>query len=345
MMRLPRFEYRAPATAAEAARILAGEGPEAMLLAGGTDLLPNMKRRQQVPRVVVGLRGVAELHGTSLDGERRLRLGAMTTLHEVSHEPLAPQALGRAASLVATPHLRHAATLGGNLCLDTRCTYYDQNFEWREAIDFCMKKAGSTCWVAPSSDKCLAVSSTDCTPALIALDAEVRLVGGDGQRSVAVGDFFRNDGIHYLTRRADEIVVDLGVPDRAGWTSTYWKLRRRGSIDFPVLGVAAAARRGSDGTFEDTRLVLGAVASMPMRATAAEDLLRGRKPTDDLLAEAAEAAGKLAKPMDNTDFQLHWRKAVVEPYIIGALRQLRGDDPATFQPLSRRAARAAFSTG
>ncbi len=348
MMRLPKFEYRAPATLAEAARMLADGGPSAMILAGGTDLLPNMKRRQQMPAMLVSLRRVPETRALSLaraGGAGASSLGAATTLHDLSRETLAPRALRQAAALVATPHLRHQATLGGNVCLDTRCTYYDQNFEWREAIGFCMKKDGATCWVAPSSDRCLAVSSTDCAPALVALDAEIRLVSASGSRELPLLDLYRNDGMDYLTRRPDEILVSVGVPDRAGWTSAYWKLRRRGSIDFPVLGVAAAVRRGAGGAFDDVRIVLGAVASQPLRATAAEDILRGHDPSDDRIHEAATAAAKLAKPMDNTDFQLHWRKAVVEPYVAGILKELRGDAPDTFGLLARRASRAAFACG
>src|SRR5262249_54002220 len=155
--------------------------------------------------------------------------------------------------------LRNMGTIGGNLCLDTRCNYYDQNYEWRKAIDFCMKKDGETCWVATSSPKCLAVSSTDTAPALIALGASVTLLSASGTRTVPVEALYSNDGIHYLTRRPDEILTSVRVPRLAGWRSTYWKLRRRGSFDFPVLSVAAAARFAKDGTIEDARIVLGAV--------------------------------------------------------------------------------------
>jgi 4-hydroxybenzoyl-CoA reductase subunit beta len=341
MMRLPAFEYRAPATVEEAARILAGE-PGAQVVGGGTDLFPNMKRRHQEPRILVSLRHVASVQGLLLADDRELQLGASLTLTNLASERLVPDALRVAASQVATPLLRNAATLGGNVCLDTRCTYYDQNYEWREAIGFCMKKDGTTCWVAPSSARCLAVSSTDCAPALIALDAEVHLVGTSGERRVALADLYRNDGIEYLTRRRDEIVTRLAVPDRTLWRTTYWKLRRRGSIDFPVLSIAAALKM-SGNVVEDARLVLGAVASSPQVSTAASQGLIGHDLSDERIAEAAAAAARLAKPMDNTDFQLHWRKAVAAPFISGALRQLRGDDPSRFQPLARRAAAAAFS--
>jgi len=187
MMRLPHFRYHVPSTVAEAARILAAEGPAAMLLAGGTDLLPNMKRRHQVPESLVALAQVPELHELRSDGG--LTLGAGLTLTELVHSLRVREgftALWQAAAQVATPHLRNMGTLGGNLCLDTRCTYYDQSYEWRQAIGFCMKKDGDTCWVAPSSPRCLAVSSTDTAPALIALGARVLLVAADVQRPAAV---------------------------------------------------------------------------------------------------------------------------------------------------------------
>ncbi|MCP3981501.1 MAG: 4-hydroxybenzoyl-CoA reductase [bacterium] len=327
MMRLPRFLYRVPTSLDEAAKILAGEGPQAMLLAGGTDLLPNMKRRQQVPRTLVALRGVEELRRTS--NGKGLRLGAGLTLTDVVRSDIAREAypgLWKAAAQVATPHLRNMATLGGNLCLDTRCTYYDQNYEWRKAIGFCMKKDGETCWVAPSSSRCLAVSSTDTAPALISLGARVRLVGADGEREVAVADLYRNDGIEYIARKPGEILAEVLLDDADGWRSTYWKLRRRGAFDFPVLSVAAALKLAADGTVQQARVVLGAVASQPMLSADAAERLVGDKLTDGAIADAASAAIKLAKPMDNTDFTLHWRKRVASEFVGYALRELRGDD-------------------
>ena len=248
MMRLPQFTYHAARTVREAAELLAAPGG-AMLVAGGTDLLPNMKRRQQVPQTLIGLRRIDELRtiepAVARDTPQRLSIGAGVTLTELVRNPRvreAYRALWHAAAVVATPHLRNMGTLGGNLCLDTRCNYYDQNYEWRKSIDFCMKKDGKICWVATGSPKCLAVSSTDTAPALLALGARVTLVAADTTRDVAVADLYNNDGIHYLTRRPDEILTAVHLPDAAGWRSTYWKLRRRGSFDFPVLSVAAAAK-------------------------------------------------------------------------------------------------------
>src|SRR3984893_5517604 len=208
MMRLPLFEFRAPHSLEEAARILDGEGSQAMPLAGGTDLLPNMKRRQQVPRTLISLRGIEEVTHVRIE-HYGSRLGPRLTLAEIAEDARFRNgltALAQAASLVATPHIRNMATLGGNLCLDTRCNYYDQNYEWRKAINFCLKKDGDTCWVAPGSPKCMAVSSTDTAPALIALGARVRLVSREGQREVLLADLYNNDGADYIRRKPNEIM-------------------------------------------------------------------------------------------------------------------------------------------
>ena len=317
MLRLPWFEHRAPRSVAEAAKILAGEGPRAMLLAGGTDLLPNMKRRHQAPQVLVSLRNVSELR--KLNGT----FGAGLTLTELAHSDKTPAALRHAAAQVATPHIRNMGTLGGNLCLDTRCTYYNQSYEWRKAIDFCLKKDGDVCWVATASKRCVAVSSTDTAPALIALNAAITLVSVRGERQIPVEALYRNDGIDYLSRTPDEILTEVRVP--SGWKSTYWKLRRRGSFDFPILGVAAALKFDGD-TISDARIALGAVASRPFLVEKAGEFLKGKRLTDEVIAQAAELVANRAKPMDNTDMDLYWRKEVADDFAAYALRELRGDD-------------------
>ncbi len=326
MMRLPAYTYRAPRSVADAAAWLADDPVTTMLLAGGTDLVPNMKRRQQTPSTVIGLRGINEL-GAITNGEG-LTIGAGVTLTTLVHEPRVRSGyvgLWQAAAQIATPHLRNMGTIGGNICLDTRCTYYDQTFEWRKAINFCMKKDGEICWVATSSDRCLAVSSTDTAPALIALGATVRLVSTAGEREVALTDLYANDGMHYLTRRREEILTSVHLPSLDGWRSTYWKLRRRGSFDFPVAAVAAAARFDGDRVVEG-RLVLGALASRPLEVPGAVARMAGERLTDEVIAAIADEAYPLAKPMDNTDFELVWRKKVVRSLVTSALRELRGDD-------------------
>jgi 4-hydroxybenzoyl-CoA reductase subunit beta len=331
MMRLPLFSFRAPRTLEEAVRILHGEGLDAMPLAGGTDLLPNMKRRQQVPRTLLSLRGVESLHHVhSVDSG--YRLGACLPLSEIADDLRfrnGATALLQAASQVASPQIRNMATLGGNLCLDTRCNYYDQTYEWRKSIDFCMKKDGVTCWVAPSSPKCMAVSSTDTTPALMALGARVRLVSASSEREIPLSELYNNDGMNYLRRKPDEILAEVLLDSMRGWHSTYWKLRRRGSFDFPVLSVAAATRFASTSEksiVEDARIVIGSAASRPLIAEEAARFLVGRSLTSETISETAALAARIAKPLDNTDFDMSWRKKVTGEFVMCALRELRGDD-------------------
>jgi 4-hydroxybenzoyl-CoA reductase subunit beta len=328
MMRLPIFEFRAPRTLEEAARILDGEQTTAMPLAGGTDLLPNMKRRQQVPRTLISLRHIKSLTDIQLDHSGS-RIGACLTLTDIAEDPRFRNgltALAQAASFVATPQIRNMATLGGNICLDTRCNYYDQNYEWRKAINFCLKKDGTTCWVAPGSPKCVAVSSTDTAPALIALDARVRLVSRSGEREVPLSELYQNDGVNYIKRQPDEIVSEVLLNSLHGWKSTYWKLRRRGAFDFPVLSVAAAVQISSQGVVEDARIVVGSAASQPLVAAAAAKSLLGRPLNPESIAQAAALAARIAKPLDNTDFDMTWRKRVTAEFVTYALRELRGDD-------------------
>jgi 4-hydroxybenzoyl-CoA reductase subunit beta len=328
MMRLPLFEFRAPKTVEEAARILDGEGANAMPLAGGTDLLPNMKRRQQAPKTLMSLRQIPSLHQMELR-DSGSRLGACVTLSEVAGDPRFRNgltALAQAASFVATPQIRNMATLGGNLCLDTRCNYYDQSYEWRKAIGFCLKKDGTTCWVAPGSAKCMAVSSTDTAPALMALGARVRLISRLGEREVPLAELYQNDGIYYMKRQPNELLTEVLLDSSRGWKSTYWKLRRRGSFDFPVLSVAAAARFSRAGVVEEARIVVGSAACLPLLAGEAAKFLVGRPLNHQTIAEAAVLTARIAKPLDNTDFDMTWRKRVTAEFATNALRELRGDD-------------------
>ncbi len=326
MMRLPRFEYFSPRTIKDAADILAHWGPAAQLVAGGTDLWPNMKRRQQTPTRVIGLRGIAELHGISGSPSEGFAIGAMTSLTAVErHAALAAAwpALGQAARLISTPPLRNMGTLGGNLCLDTRCNYWNQSFEWRKSIDFCLKRDGDVCWVAPGSERCWAVASSDTAPLLAAIGAEVTLVSVDGERRLPVRELFADDGIDYLNKRSNEILTTIHVPAQTGsWRASYRKLRRRGSFDFPVLGVAAALRLDGDVVAEAHIFVTGA-GSRPHAAVDAAALLVGKRVGDaETVARVAERAARLAKPLDNTDFALGWRKEMARHYVTAALADL-----------------------
>ncbi len=326
MMRLPKFRYYAPSAVTEAAAILHGQGPGAMVVAGGTDLYPNMKRRHQVPTTLVGLRKIEALRGVEGSPARGVWIGPGTTLTEIEESALVRRhypGLHQAVHSISTPILRNMGTIGGNICLDTRCNYYDQNYEWRRAINFCMKCDGATCWVAPGSDICLAVSSSDTAPVLCAYGARFHLASRKGERTLEAKSLYSRDGIRYLTKRADEILTGITLPPGAArFRSAYRKLRRREAFDFPVLGVAACLRIERD-VVTDARLWLGAVSMAPIEAVAAQAALIGRPLTDETIEEAARLAYPLAKPVDNTDFPLRWRKEMARHFVRDALREIR----------------------
>ena len=326
-MRLPMFQLHQPTSLSDALALLDASNGRARFVAGGTDLWPNMKRRHQSADVVVSLRHVAELAGVTGEEGGEVRIGAMTTLADLAaHSTIRTSypALARAAASISSPAIRNMGTLGGNLCLDTRCTYYNQNQEWRESIDFCLKEEGSVCWVAPNSPRCWAISASDTAPVLCALGARVLLLSADGHREIALADLYRDDGIDHLAKQPGEVLTEIILPPADGVEMSFWKLRRRGSIDFAVLSVAVALRRDSDGTVEAARIYLGAVASAPLEAEEAAAKLVGRTLTEDVIAAAARAARKPATPLDNTDFTLQWRSKMVVSYVEAALREIAG---------------------
>ncbi len=328
MLRLPDFDYYAPTSVEEALRIKADNGPDAAFVAGGTDLYPNMKRRQQTPRVVVGLGRIESLQRIEGDPTVGLRVGAGVTLTDLAGDERvrrAYPAVASSARSISTPLLRNMGTIGGNLLLDTRCNYYDQTYEWRRSIDFCMKKDGEVCWVAPGSPRCWAVNSSDEAPVMVALGARLRFVSPEGERDVEARDLYNADGIDYLNRRPDELLVHVDLPPTNGWRAAYVKLRRRGSFDFPVLGVAARVKLAPDRTVGEASVVLGAVSPAPVEVGEAAAALVGRPLGPESIAEAAEIAQHRARPLDNTDFAPHWRKQVVRVYVTRALEACVGE--------------------
>ena len=326
MMRLPPFTYLAPSSATAAVALMADHGTNAMLVAGGTDLYPNMKRRQFEPSVLVGLRGIRELVGVRGSARTGVTIGSGTTLTTTAqHAEIARHypALATAAGLVSTPQLRNMGTLGGNVCVDTRCNYYNQSYQWRKAVNFCMKKDGEICLVAPGSPRCWAVSSSDTAPVLWSLGATVTLLGPAGERSIPISALYRDDGIEYLAKRPEELLTEIALPSAEGWRSVYLKLRRRGSFDFPVLGVAVALRMEGD-VVKQARIVLGAVASLPREAVEAGRLLDGQRLTPALIDAAASRAAGPSKPLDNTDLTHPYRKKMTRVFVRRALRELAG---------------------
>ena len=326
MLRLPTFTYHRPKTAAEAVAIAKEHGKDAMYVAGGTDLYPNMKRRHQTPTHVISLQGLSELHKIEVHESGGVRIGAMCKLTAMEHHPYLREhfkALTHAVREISTPLLRNMGTIGGNLLLDTRCTYYDQSHEWRESIDFCMKKDGAICWVAPGSPRCWAVQSSDTVPVVCAMEADVELVGVDGKRRIKASELYRDDGIQYLTKKPEELLTRLFLPPPGKWKASYLKLRRRNTYDFPVLGVGVCLWFDDAGVVTTARVRLGGAGSYAIPATDTEKLLVGRKLTDEVIAEAGAAAMKPARTMDNTDLDVYWRRKVAPVYVARALAACR----------------------
>ncbi|HEY3998839.1 MAG TPA: FAD binding domain-containing protein [Candidatus Xenobia bacterium] len=320
MMRLPPFDYRRARSIDEAVALRVEHG--GMYVAGGTDLYPNMKRRHQTPATVIDLMPVRELRSIEAVS-RSIEIGACARLSEVARHPALQGygALLQAVRSISTPLLRNMGTLGGNVLLDTRCNYYNQSEEWRRAVNFCMKKDGDVCWVAPGSSRCWAVQSSDTVPVLVALDARYRLVGPQGERTVAAGDFYRDDGIQYLHKAGDELLTHVVLPPMDGSDMAFRKLRRRGAFDFPVLNVAVWVR-WVNGVVDEARIVVGAVGSAPLRVPEAESQVRGTHLDSTTCAAAAEAAYRPAKPLDNTDFAYAWRKQMVRKFVREALEEV-----------------------
>ena len=295
-------------------------GPRAMFVAGGTDLFPKLKRRQFEVEALIGLDFLPrQVH----NGAGACVIDAGVTLAAASSDEHLNQnftGYAEAAGLVSSPPLRNAGTVGGNLCVDTRCNYYDMTYEWRKAAGFCIKKDGDICLVAPSSPRCWAVSSSDTAPMAIALDGVVSLTGPDGERELPVSALYRDDGIDYMAKQPSEVVTSLRLSADRETRSAYVKLRRRGSIDFPIAGAAVAVQLDGD-TVVRCRIVLSAVASHPLEATAAEEFLKDRRVDAETIRETADIAAKPAKPLDNADLSHFWRKRMVRVVVEQALER------------------------
>ena len=328
MLRLPRFDLLRPTTVSEAVTALSEAGPAAMIVAGGTDLLPNMKHELFTPDVLVSLAGIEELHGVRERSDGSISIGAMTSLSDVAGHDLvrarAP-ALAQAAGLVAGPQLRTMGTLGGNVMLDTRCQWYNQTHFWRQALGFCLKKDGTVCHVVAGGQKCVAAASNDSAPALMTLSAVLTIEGPGGRRSVPIDDFWLSDGIWNKKLEPGEILTEIAVPrTAAGHRGAYGKLRERGSIDFPLLGVAVRLDLDERGAVEDADLVLTALAARPLRIAKARALLTGTRPGESGHAEAvaavAEAAHRQCHPLENVPGDAEYRREMVRTYVARTIR-------------------------
>jgi 4-hydroxybenzoyl-CoA reductase subunit beta len=326
MLRLPAYRYHRPGSLDEAVALLGEHAGDAMAVAGGTDLVPNMKHRLFEPGHLVALKGLAELKGIR-EEDGWLCIGAAETLAALAADSVVRArfpALADAAGHVAGPQLRNMGTIGGNLCLDTRCTYYNQTAFWRGALGYCLKKDGTVCHVTRVGKKCVAAHSADTPPVLMVLDAVAVLVGPGGRRELPVRDFFVADGIANTRRAPDEIVTEVRIPlASARRRSGYAKLRQRKSIDFPLLTVAVAADLDEDGTVRSVDGVVTALGSRPKEHAGWTELASGRPLDDELVAELAERAHRQCHPLENIIVDTEWRRAMVPVYVRRALERAR----------------------
>ncbi|MDP7062374.1 MAG: FAD binding domain-containing protein [Planctomycetota bacterium] len=319
MLRLPKFEVKNPATAEEAVAMMFEVEGDARFIAGGTDLNPNMKHGLFAPERVVALSGIAELQGISRAEDGSMRIGAMTTLTQVTtHAELRRSypSLCQAAKLVSGPQLRNMGTIGGNVMLDTRCQWYNQTYFWRKALGYCMKKDGEKCHVVEGGSKCVAAASNDTAPALMTLSAELEFVTAEGRTRMPIADLWQADGIWNKKLPHTALLVAIHLPAPAADSrSAYGKLRDRGSVDFPLFGIAARLDIGSDGVIEDASLCAVALQARPWPLKKATALLVGTRPGESCFRDAVEMVASLAakqcRPMPNIPGDHEYRHLMV----------------------------------
>jgi 4-hydroxybenzoyl-CoA reductase subunit beta len=316
-MSLPSFQLLRPRTLDEATTLMARHDGDVKIVAGGTDLLPSMKQKLFTPAYVLDLRGINELRGIRGIPGNGLEIGALTTLSAIEHSPLIREdypVLSQAAKTVASPVLRNMGTIGGNLCLDTRCLWYNQSLLWRQSCGFCLKKGGDLCHVAPGGSFCWATFSGDTPPALLCLNAEIEIAGPNGVRHTSLSEFYVNDGIVRLHLAPNEIVTRVHLPESsAGWRGSYQKLRIRGSIDYPLAGVAVALRMRS-GRVEDARVAITAVNPAPFLVKDADAHLLGAAPSEELAERVGDLAASTAKPLTTSALTPEYRREMVRVF-------------------------------
>jgi 4-hydroxybenzoyl-CoA reductase subunit beta len=320
---LPQFKLLRPRTLEEAVTLLAkhskaaGDSAHAVrIVAGGTDLIPSMRQDLFEPQYVLDIRRIAELKGVREQGSG-VEVGALTSLTTIEHSDLLRRrypVFSEAAATVASPLLRNMGTIGGNICLDTRCLWYNQSLTWRKGCGFCIKKDGDLCHVAPGGSKCWAAFSGDTPPALLCLNAEIEIASPSGLRRMPLSDFYNNDGVAYRNLQPNEIVTKVFLPaSSADYRGVYRKLRIRGSIDYPLAGVAVVMKR-SNGHIADARLAVTAVNPAPRLVKGASELLAG-KIVDEALAEAVgNLAAKTAKPLTTSALTPEYRREMIRVF-------------------------------
>ncbi len=316
-MSLPSFRLLRPKALDEAIALLARHDGDVKLIAGGTDLLPSMKQKLFTPSFVLDLRGIGEVRGIRSKPGNGVEIGALTALSAIEHSPLIRKdypVLYQAAKTVASPVLRNMGTIGGNLCLDTRCLWYNQPLLWRQSCGFCLKKDGDLCHVAPGGKFCWATFSGDTPPALLCLGAEIEIAGPNGLRRTPLSEFYVNDGVVRLHLAPNEIVTRVHLPESsAGWRGSYQKLRVRGSIDYPLAGVAVALKMRA-GRVEDARVAITAVNPAPFLVKDADAHLVGAEPSEELAERVGDLAASTAKPLTTSALTPEYRREMVRVF-------------------------------
>jgi 4-hydroxybenzoyl-CoA reductase subunit beta len=339
MLPLPDLQVEVPRSLEDALTILARaavEGRRARVLAGGTDLVPNLKRGQEAPALLVSLaalRGLDDVREAS-DGSGALHVGALTRLARVAEHPLVrarAAVLGRAAALIASPQIREMATIGGNLCLDTRCRHVNQTEFWRDALGNCIKAPGSNvaapCHVVPGGRRCVASASADLPPVLVALGARVTIVSASGSHTIDLSALYRNDGIAPLTLDVGELITEVIVPASA-WRVAYQKLRARQAIDFPVLGVAVAVDADEAGTCRALRVVATGVTPAPRAVAKLDAVAVGKRLDRDVVAAIGARCREGLHPLSTFGDDTEWRRDMIPVLVRRALAELGfGDAP------------------
>jgi 4-hydroxybenzoyl-CoA reductase subunit beta len=323
---LPAFKFLRPRTIEEAVEHLARHGPNLQVLAGGTDLLPSMKQRLFAPAYLMDIRGIEGLNGIHVRPELGVEIGALTPLSVVEDSELIRRdyrVLHEAAKTVASPILRNMGTLGGNICLDTRCVWYNQSLQWRRSCGFCIKKDGDLCHVAPGGKKCWAAFSADTPPALLCLDAELEIAGPKGFRRIPIKDFYTHIGDARMKLVHNEMLTRVFLPEASsGWKGSYMKLRIRGSIDYPLAGVAVAVKQNG-GPIEAARVAITAVNPAPLLVAPAEHALVGKQIDEHVATVVGELAAKTAKPLTTSALTPEYRREVVKVYAKRAVMAVR----------------------
>ena len=304
------FVLRSPKSASEVVALLA-VNPLSRVIAGGTDLMPNLRRGIGAPDMLLDLSGIEELKQLRRDGQAWL-IGAGVTLQSLASDSqiLAElPVLAQAAAAVAGPSHRGVATLGGNLCLDTRCVFYNQSEWWRQSNNYCLKYRGDICHVAPQGARCHAAWSGDLAPALIALDASIELLGSGGPRSLPLADFYQDDGAKPLQLLPGELVTGVRIPAQAqGMRCAYRKARVRAAVDFPLAGVAMRLLM-SEGVLTELRVALTGTNSQPILIEGS-DALCNKAVAAESLAALGKLVQKQVSPMRSTVTASNYRRQV-----------------------------------